>query len=167
MEKFFEDVLTLYWWIAVFGTGITLNILSAYAKPLLDKLLASWLGNRAHASSRRRRSLHKRVHTLLQDPDRQAFARYIVIVNILFTLVFWTLALQLIFFGTNIFPQFFQSGLFHSFHTGLLIGVAVALYIIGGWTFRRGVENGQALARAENIRRRLFSRGRRLRSIKQ
>lgn len=50
MEKFLQEVSTLYWWISVFIVGLFLNLLAAYLKQPLDQLLAK------HDASRRNRN---------------------------------------------------------------------------------------------------------------
>lgn len=50
MEKFFYDMATWYWWLSVVIVGLAVNLLSAYAKPWIDR----WWGTRSERARSQR-----------------------------------------------------------------------------------------------------------------
>ena len=64
MSKVLEYVLSVEWWFTIIVAGLTINVLSAYAKPLTDRLLSSMSSNvrdRISAANARRADLVERV----------------------------------------------------------------------------------------------------------
>ena len=74
MDKFIQDVSSVYWWMAVFFVGILINLVSAYLKPSTDTALGkvfSWWRNRTLSQ---RRSHEALLALLKGDKDQQTLA---------------------------------------------------------------------------------------------
>jgi hypothetical protein len=64
MSKVLENVISVEWWFTVVVVGLAINVLSAYAKPITDRLLSamsSRLRDRINAANARRTEMVERV----------------------------------------------------------------------------------------------------------
>jgi hypothetical protein len=95
MEQFLNSVTSLGWWISVFLVGIFINVLSAYLKPNLDKLLSTtsgWWRKKVEDKQNARTLL---VHELSGNFEDQTFfafeeirAKFRMIVLMIFSISF-------------------------------------------------------------------------------
>ena len=68
MGRFFEDITSAYWWIAVVIVGILINLASAYLKPWLESAGSS-LSRRYRNRVESRRRAHEAYVSLLRSDN--------------------------------------------------------------------------------------------------
>ena len=56
MEKILDDISQPSWWVSVLIVGFVVNLLSAYAKPLIDKILSKYFSRYRQRVKERERS---------------------------------------------------------------------------------------------------------------
>lgn len=70
MDEFLKEVAKPSWWIGVVIVGFLINLGSAYAKPLIDKVLGRfWFASR-QATVRRKEKIEKQAKELLASPQK-------------------------------------------------------------------------------------------------
>ena len=68
MEEFLKAISTPYWWISVAAVGIVINLVSAYLKPPLDKLLSGTVGYWKERTAKEKAEFHAEVGRLIGKP---------------------------------------------------------------------------------------------------
>lgn len=64
MEKFIQDISTVYWWLGVVLVGIVINLMSGYLKKFIEKYINKFSDSRLKAKQNYSESFHKKVEIL-------------------------------------------------------------------------------------------------------
>lgn len=68
-DDFLKEIAKPSWWIGIVVVGFLINLASAYAKPLIDKLLGRFWLTSKQAAERRQAFITEHVKELLQSPQ--------------------------------------------------------------------------------------------------
>lgn len=69
MEKFIEEISSIYWWVAVVLVGIGINIASAYIRKALELRLSAISSYWAKNRKLKEEALAKKIELLVKDRD--------------------------------------------------------------------------------------------------
>ena len=70
MDQFISDLSEPYWWLSVVLVGITINVIGAYLRPLINKLWIAW-SRRRRKKAEEEQARSSKLRALLEEDDRR------------------------------------------------------------------------------------------------
>ena len=92
MTNFLRDIGSPYWWLSVFVVGLAVNLLSAYLKPRLDRLLAKGSTSWATRNEKKKAAFLARVERCRSSEHQQVMLSHSVTRQYLATLTILVMA---------------------------------------------------------------------------
>jgi hypothetical protein len=68
MNEFLVNLTSVNWWLGVVAVSLIVNLISAYAKPPLDRLLSKWSDQRKESVLHANKATEKYLQRLLAEP---------------------------------------------------------------------------------------------------
>ena len=99
MEDFAKQIASPVWWISTVVAAFLVNIVAAYAKPLLDRSVARWSKKRAERVEGKVKREDAIVDYVIEDPQRLVDLR----TDAIFTALRMIVAFSIAVFWTSLF----------------------------------------------------------------
>ena len=70
MDKFFQDITSLYWWIGIFLVGIMINIIANYLPKIIFKVFGNFSKLVRDKNENYKQDRESRIQRLVDNPER-------------------------------------------------------------------------------------------------